>query len=153
MPATRSRISSSSSTMRISDAISDPFLLIFTSFYVGGLFCPFDGLLTEGEGERDFRPSPAFAPTLGIGEDDVPAMVFHDLAHDREPQPGALGARGDIGLGEPMAMLRRQADAIVGNADGEGGIARRQREGDAAGFVLTPGNARGDALARILQHI
>src|ERR1700742_3453230 len=113
MPATRSRISSSSSTMRISDAISDPFLLIFTSFYVGGLFWPFYGLLTEGEGERNDRASPIFRPILNIGKDDVPAMVFHDLAHDGEPQARALGAGGHIGLGEAMAMLRRQADAIV----------------------------------------
>src|SRR3954466_2290818 len=116
MPAIRSRMSSSSSTMRISDAISDPFLLIFTSLDVGldigGLFRPCS-LLAEGEGEPDFGPF----PTFGIGKGDVPAMVFHDLAHDGEPQAGALGAGGDIRLGQAMAVFRRQPHAIIGDAD------------------------------------
>src|ERR1700712_4399604 len=106
IPAIRSRISSSSSTMRISDAISDPFLLIFISF---------QSLLCEREGQCDLRAFPAFH----VGEGDIPAMVFHDLAHDRQAQPGALGAGGDIGLGQPVLVFRRQADAVVGDAVGE----------------------------------
>src|SRR5438067_6431875 len=116
IPAIRSRMSSSSSTMRISDAISDPFLLIFTSLDVGldiGGFVRPCGLLAEGEGEPDLGPF----PTFGIGKGDVPAMVFHDLAHDGEPQAGALGARGDIRFSQAMAVFRRQAHAIVGDTD------------------------------------
>src|SRR5579883_1976542 len=126
MPAIRSQISSSSSTMRISDAISDPFLLIFISLHVGGLVAPFAGLLAEGEGERHLGP----LAVLGIGKDDVPAMVFHDLAHDGEPKPRALGAGGDIGLGQAMAMLGRQAYAVVADANAEAGVQRLDPDGD-----------------------
>src|ERR1043166_4329723 len=99
MPEIRSRISSSSSTTRISDAISDPFLLIFDTFLT-------QILLYKREGQRDFRPLPA----LGVAQGDFSTMVFHDLAHDGEAQTRALGAGGDIRLGQAMAMLRRQAD-------------------------------------------
>src|SRR6188768_505960 len=106
MPAIRSRMSSSSSTMRISDAINDPFLLIFQSFFTfprrSGGFLIF---LCEGQSQGDFGALPAF----GIGENDLPAMVFHDLAYDRQTQAGALAAGGDIRLGQAVAMLRRQA--------------------------------------------
>src|SRR5689334_19602299 len=95
-------MSSSSSTTRISDAISDPFLLILNAFLTQ---IPLD----ERESQRDFRALTA----LPITERDLAAMVLHDLAHDRQSQARALGAGGDIGLGQPMAMFRRQADAIV----------------------------------------
>src|SRR3954463_2266718 len=149
MPAIRSRMSSSSSTMRISDAISDPFLLIFTSFYVGRLVGPLGVLLAEGEGERDGRALPVF----GVGEGDVPAMVFHDLAHDREAEPRALGARGDVRLGQAMAVLRRQSDAIVGDAEAETRIVRLYGDEDTARLILALGDARQDALAGILENI
>src|SRR6185312_4371752 len=139
-------MSSSSSTMRISDAISDPFLLIFTSFYVGGTFCPFGSLLTEGEGKRNDRSASAFFSGFGIGKDDVPAMVFHDLAYDGQAQSRALGARGHVRFGQAMAMFRRQAHAIVGDADAESGISGFEHDGDAAGLILAAGDARGDAL-------
>src|ERR1043165_4775934 len=103
MPAIRSRMSSSSSTMRISDAINDPFLLIFQSFFT--LFRragSFGYLLCEGETQGDFG---ALAP-FGIGKNDLPAMVFHDLAHNRQTQAGALGARRDIGLGPAVTVFR-----------------------------------------------
>src|ERR1700761_3159046 len=141
MPEIRSRMSSSSSTMRISDAISNPFLLIFTSS-----FCPFRVLLGEGEGQGDLCP----LPVLHIGERDFPAMVFHDLAHDRQAQPRALGAGGDVRLGQAMAMFRRQADAIVGDAEGKGRILELDRNVDLSGFIVALGDAGRDPLARIL---
>src|SRR5579862_6406779 len=95
-------MSSSSSTTRISDAISDPFLLILNAFLTQ---IPLD----EGERQRDLRPLAAFP----VAQRDLPATVLHDLAHDRQPQPRALGAGGDIGLGQAVAMFRRQTDAIV----------------------------------------
>src|ERR1700733_6701678 len=123
MPEIRSRMSSSSSTTRISDAISDPFLLIFTSS-----FCPLGILLYERQGQGDLRPLPA----LRVGQGDFPAMVFHDLAHDSEPQAGALDAGGDVRLGQAVAMLRRQADAIVDDAIGKGRARRIHRDEDLA---------------------
>src|SRR4051812_49053598 len=107
MPAIRSRMSSSSSTMRISDAINDPFLLIFQSLFIVRCFGIF---LREGQSQRDFGTLPVF----GIGEGDLAAMVFHDFAHNRQTKPGALAAGGDIGLGQAMAMFRRQSHAVVG---------------------------------------
>src|SRR5215813_9711384 len=106
MPEIRSRISPSSSTTRISDAINDPFLLIFTSLMSLGF-------LREGECEGHFRA----LPILGIAQGDLTTMVFHDLAHDREPQAGAFGAGGNVRLGQPVPVFRRQADAIVGDAE------------------------------------
>src|SRR5580700_10198552 len=105
MPEIRSRISPSSSTTRISDAINDPFLLIFTSSLLLGL-------LREGECEGDF----CSLPILGIAQTYLAAMVFHDLAHNRQSQPGAFGAGGDIGFGEPVPVFGRQAHAIIGDA-------------------------------------
>src|SRR5215469_6529711 len=110
MPEIKSRMSSSSSTMSISDAISDPFLLIFTSS-----LCTFRGPLREGEGQGDIGPFPA----LGVGQGDLPAMVFHDLANDGQSETRALGAGCDIWLGQPVTMLCRQADSIVGDAKSE----------------------------------
>ena len=51
-----------------------------------------------------------------VGERDFAAMVFQNLAHDGEPESGAFRARRHIGLGQPMAMLGRQADAVVRDA-------------------------------------
>src|SRR4051812_36715841 len=102
MPEIKSRISSSSSTTRISDAISDPFLLIFSAFLT-------QTLLYQRECESDFGPDPAW----GIVQRDFAAMVLHDLADDGQAQPRALGAGGHIGFGEAVAMLGRQADAVV----------------------------------------
>src|ERR1700722_19113029 len=107
MPEIRSLMSSSSSTTRISDAISDPFLLIFTSFFSLDL-------LRERECQGHFRALPftRIAPSR-ITKGDFAPMVFHDLAHNRQAQTRALGAGGDIGLGQPVPMFRRQAHAIV----------------------------------------
>src|ERR1700744_2244484 len=103
----RSRMSSSSSTIRTSDAICDPFLLIACSLVL---------LLPRREGHHDLR---AMHPVVmvvrilsGILQPQLAALVFGDLAHDRGPEPGALGARRDVRLGQPVAMLVRQADAV-----------------------------------------
>ena len=77
-------------------------------------------------------------------------MVFHDLAHDRQTQTRALGAGGDIGFGQTVLVFGRQADAIVGDVKGEGRAIGFERNVDAARLVITLGDARGDAFARIL---
>src|SRR5690348_15427874 len=101
MPAIRSRMSSSSSTMRISDAICDPCLLIR---------CPFRALLCQREGQNDLRAVMIGGIGMpGVLQHQFAAMVFENLAHDREAKPRALGARGDVRLGQPVAMLLRQA--------------------------------------------
>src|SRR3569832_1062859 len=101
-------MSSSSSTIRISDVVcGDPFLLIH---------CPVFSceLLSKRKRENHFRTL-VFAPHILQG--DFPAMVFGNLAHDGEAEARALRARGDLGLGQPVAVFRRQAYAIVRGAE------------------------------------
>src|SRR6185312_630491 len=112
MPAIRSRISSSSSTTRISDVIGDPVLLILYAFltHFRGFW-----LLCEGECQRDQCALAAFR----VRQRDLAPVVLHDLAHDRQTQPRALGAGGDIRLGQAVTMLGREADAIVAHRESE----------------------------------
>src|ERR1700677_5197970 len=109
MPAIKSRISSSSSTTRISDVIGDPVLLILIAFLT-------HSFLHEGEAQYALG---ALA-TLSIPQRNLAPMVLHDLAHDRQTQPRALGAGGDVGFGQAMAVLGRKADAIVADLEREG---------------------------------
>src|SRR3982751_4883780 len=110
MPATSSRMSSSSSTMRISDAITDLFSFSF-------VFRP--GFTTRwcGRGGRqddaDHRAAPAMEVRRRIMEFQLAAMVLHDLLDDSETKPGTLLACGHIGLEQSLAILARQAFSIV----------------------------------------
>src|SRR6185312_4481038 len=147
MPEIKSRISSSSSTTRISDAISDPFLLIFNTFLT-------HSLLYHRECERD----DGTRRSGRVVEQDFSAMVFHDLADDGEAEARALGAGRDIGFGEVVAMLGRQADAVVGDAESQhraaaGIVGMFQRHFDPPRRAVALGLARRDALARVFQHI
>ncbi len=47
-----------------------------------------------------------------------------DPLDDGEAKAGALLARGDIGLGQSVAVLRRQADAVVLDLEGRAGLRR-----------------------------
>ena len=49
----------------------------------------------------------------GVGQDQLAAVVFHDPLDDGQAQAGALLAGGHIGLGQAVAVLGRQADAVV----------------------------------------
>src|SRR5258708_35993306 len=115
-------MSSSSSTIRISDAICNPCLLIPRSFFLYFL-------LSRWKRQNDFGAVHAACCVL---QGDIAAMVFHHLAHDRETKAGALGARGHVGLRQPVALFVRQADAIVGNADADVDLLRFERDRDAA---------------------
>src|SRR3954452_13749085 len=50
---------------------------------------------------------------FSIFQHQLPLMIFHDLFDDSEPQAGALRARRHIGLGQPLAIVLRQAFAVV----------------------------------------
>jgi len=80
-------------------------------------------------------------------------MVFHDFAHNGQSQTGALGAGGDVRLGQPVTMFRRQTHAIVGDTKGKICTVRFQRDGDLARFVVAPGDAGRDAFAGVLEDI
>src|SRR6185437_5020693 len=149
MPAMRSRISSSSSTIRISDAICDPFLLIALSLGLGVL-------LSRREDQNDLRAMlnvpiiggiPTMRAVARILQDQFAAMVFQNLAHDREAETCALGSRRYIGLGQPVAMFVRQADAVVCDSKDDALVSLFQRDHDTSGRVVALGETRIDALA------
>src|SRR6185437_3733433 len=102
MPAIRSRMSSSSSTMRISGAINEPFLLIRHSQI-------FKNFLFERKRQTHLRTL-LFRCVI---DGDFAAMIFDNLAHDGEAKAGAFRARGDVGFGEAMAVFGWKPDAVV----------------------------------------
>src|SRR5262245_33372043 len=116
MPATSSRISASSSTMRISSADSAPFLLMPVTW----------GWAHAGharEGQTDERTAfsrrTRFILRRGVLKRDAATVVFHDLLDDGEAEAGAFGALRHIGLGQTIAILDRQANAVVDDFDGD----------------------------------
>src|SRR5205085_3889981 len=116
MPAISSRISASSSTTRISGDTGDPFCFMHYPFCL----CRFP--LREKQchtGARAGLSAVAFA----VAQDELAAVVFENLAYDREPESGTLGARRDIGFREAMPIFLRQTDTVVphGHADPSGG--------------------------------
>src|SRR5690349_4154139 len=134
MPAIRSRISSSSSTIRTSDAICNPCLFIPRPFFLYFF-------LSRREAQNDFRAPYVLVRVL---QRDVAAMVFHDLANDRQTQTRALGARRDIRLGQPVALFVRQANAVVRNFETHHAVVACQRNDDASRRAVTLRDARAD---------
>src|SRR5579871_5254104 len=133
MPAMRSRISSSSSTIRISDAICNPCLLIPGSFFL-------HTLLPRWKCQYDLRSrlvlamlAVAMLAVASILQDDLSAMVFHDLADDRQAEARALGPRRNVRLGQSVSMFVRQADTVVGDAEDHSVLAALQRNSDTTG--------------------
>src|SRR5215469_10225114 len=104
-----SRISISSSTTRISGETSDPFCFMDKPL--------FDFYRPAQRKHHAHGCTPClFRQIFGrIVQVQLAAMVFENLAHDGEPKTCALRARGDIRLGEAVAVLRRQTDAVVPN--------------------------------------
>src|ERR1035437_5929125 len=111
MPATRSRISASSSTIRIS---LDMLLLVYRL-----RFFKFGRFRLAGGGKLHAHPGAALPRNLfgGIAQLDATAMILDEAPDDGEPQSGALFARGDIGLEQPAAVFLRQADAVIDDVD------------------------------------
>src|SRR5664279_5832237 len=103
MPATRSRMSASSSTIRISAAMPS---LGFRHLSLLGL----NRFNLAGGGESHPHPGTALARNLfgSIAQFDGTAMVFDNAPDDGEAEPGALFARRDIGL-EPVSYTHLRA--------------------------------------------
>ena len=94
MPETRSRISASSSMMRMSTPLRDSC----------ALFCAcVRSALRRVLEERTARPRRA--RTRRIVQLNEPPMVFHHARDDSQAQPGALRARGDIRFDQAIAIL------------------------------------------------
>src|SRR5690606_36656783 len=88
MPATSSRMSSSSSTIRMSDAI---FNLPPT-----GSTCAV--LLDRGQDDADHGPPSSMELGRSVMQFQPTAMVLYNLPHDREPETRPLLAGGHVGL-------------------------------------------------------
>src|SRR6185312_13002403 len=114
IPATSSRMSSSSSTMRISDTISDLFRFVAGRPALG-LFHP--SLRRPRQDDTDHCSLAPMEFGWSVVQFQPAAMVFDDLLDDRETKPGALLTRCHIGLEKALAVLARQALAVVHDID------------------------------------
>src|SRR3989304_2182192 len=103
MPAINSRMSASSSTMRMSRAMRE-----------GRIPVPVVGFADGAQLKYQPGRRAAAGPVV---QDQVAAMVLHDFLDDGKPQAGPLRARRDIGLGQAVAVARRQAATVVLDAD------------------------------------
>src|SRR4029079_14774752 len=126
LPEINPRMSASSSTTRISDAMNHSLLLplalrdrgVRRGFVrIAFVAC----LLRVPDRQVDaYGCAPHLAvPLRRVGEVQSAAMLLSDALHDGEPKAGAFGARGHIGLDQPLPVFGRQAAAIVddGNLD------------------------------------
>src|SRR5438045_3238922 len=103
MPDTSSRMSVSSSTIRISDAI----LPLAYRFQTGRLHRLFRRYL-----RRKPQPYPGTALTghlnRGVRQFDASTMVLQNPANNGETKSGALLARGDVRLQQARTIFLRQ---------------------------------------------
>src|SRR5262245_26513011 len=111
MPATKSRISASSSTIKISAA-----MVLLT--YALLLFW-LSGIGFAGGGNPHPHPGSPLARNFlgGIAQFDRAAMFFNNAPHDSEPKSGPLFAGRNVGLEQPAAIFLWQADAVVDDID------------------------------------
>src|SRR6266850_7505443 len=147
IPAISSRMSISSSTTRISGATSDPFFCMHQSLL--GL-----ALLAQ----RKLHPDDGAAGIArsfieDVVEHELPTVVLEDLAHDGKAEARALGARRDIGFGQAVTMLRRQADAVVANGKHEAAALDHHVDDDASRSRIAGHDAGRDRFDGVLQHI
>src|SRR6266852_2046747 len=99
------RMSTSSSTIKMSCAMVDcaqlhRLLCSIREFHCADL----------GNREDELDPRPIGLP---IFQNQLAAVIFHDLLDDGETQASSLCAGRDIRLGQPLAALLRQAFAVV----------------------------------------
>src|SRR5262249_30056288 len=131
IPATSSRMSLSSSTMRMSGPmVVLPLACDFTDFRHG--FFGLRGHVCGGEAQ----PGPC-APSdehsfRQVVEFDASAVLFQDAADDREPEAGAFLARRYVGLEQPVAIVLREPDAVVEDIDDDVAAVARHFHLDAA---------------------
>src|SRR5262245_15546918 len=121
MPETSSRISASSSTMRMSSAMGSSIRCELMDFQLAQRLC-FAGACGL-RGETQPHPCSPLAGDLvgGISELDASAVLFQDFSDNGEAQTRALLPCGDVGLEQPTAVLLRQPDPIVDHVDDDVG--------------------------------
>src|SRR3954451_10342919 len=166
-PATSSQMSASSSTIRISDAISQCSLFLLLDDDLRFDF--FDlclSLLRRSHAGRaragrrtlvdEVQPHPGAALAgkfLGsVAQLDAAAVFLENAADDGEAKARALLAGGDIGLEQPVAIFLRQADAVVDHVDEDVVALTHRGHANAATAALGLRN-RGDGLGRVLDDV
>src|SRR3569832_2855051 len=104
-------MSSSSSTMRMSDAITD--LFSFSFVFASAFTARRRGHdRRRGQDDGDHRAAAIMEIRWRVVQFETAAMVLHDLFDASEAKPGALLARRHIGLEQPLAILARQPLAV-----------------------------------------
>src|SRR5579883_3492063 len=111
MPAMSVQMSRSSSTIRLSCAMTLQIVRVACGGSLGG--CDLrpsrrDFLRVAPEYQTDTR-----AATLPVIEHQFAAVILHDLLDDGEPQPRSLAAGRHVRLGKPVPALFRQSLAVV----------------------------------------
>src|SRR5262245_22324113 len=111
MPATKSRISASSSTIKISAAmvlLAYALLLFWLS-----------GVGFAGGGNPHTHPGPPLARDFfgGIAQFDRAPVLLNNASHDGKSEARALLAGRDIGLEQPTAILFLQTYGLVDDID------------------------------------
>src|SRR5262245_44109023 len=122
-------MSASSSTIRMSDAIGYPLVAAVeavigfaTGRHALAPLLNFDDFRFVGGAVHRHRQANHCAGHLarlvaGIVQLDPATMLLGGALYDREPEPCAFRARGDIGFRQPVTVLGGQAAAIVHHLD------------------------------------
>src|SRR5438105_7484215 len=150
-------MSSSSSTMRMSDAITD--LFSFSFVFVAAFAAWRRGNdRRRRQDYRDHRAPAAVEIWRRVVQFEPAAMVLHDLLDDSEAKAGAFFARRHVGLEQPLPILARKPFAIVDNVDSYGAILAPSLNPDCAvGTVFRIKSVNGlggvlDDVAKGLRH-
>src|SRR5690606_24672722 len=131
IPETRSRISASSSIIRISSAMTH------SCYILTLVLCSLVARLGEQRQCGEIELQQGDRPSLrAVAQFERALMIFGNLLHDRQPQPGALGPGGHIRLGKPVLQFRRKAHAVVRDGNAEQMPLKRNRNFDGGGIPL-----------------
>src|ERR1700722_13203715 len=153
MPAISKQMSRSSSTMRMSWAMT----LQTVRDGLSGSLCGCrmwssrrDFLRVTSEYQTDAR-----AATLAVVQHEITAVIFHDLLDDGEAEACALAAGRHIRLGEALAPLFRQTFAIFLDDNAHGGVVVAQGERDFPWRERVAGSRFPalDRLGRVLEDV
>src|SRR5687767_10523031 len=113
MPPTSSRMSASSSTTRMSAAISGLAHCVLR-LNIGWFGLPWT---TRCKSEPHPGPPPAGRDRRRVVELDPAAMLLEDALHDGEPEAGAFLPGRHIRFEQSIAIFLRQADAVIDYVD------------------------------------
>src|SRR5262245_39626092 len=111
MPATKSRISASSSTIKISAAM----VLLACNLW----FFWVSGIDFAGGGNSHANPGAPLAWDFlgGVAQLDPAAVLLDNASYDGKAETGALFTRRHIRLEQSVAVFFGQADTVVDNID------------------------------------